>query len=493
VPAGVDWDTWIRQHLASCKCAIVFWSSASITSRNVRHEATIADQEGKLIPVLLEPLNARQFPMGLYAQQAANLVDWNGDLNNEEWNKLRREYEAKLMPGWVRQQIDQLEAELVAERARRQGVERRDKTLQAQITKEAETQLGLQRERDSALDEIAVLKGTVDELTRARSEAEAREIDTVQQVAALKVTVDEVTRAKSDAEQRLSKLRQTKAKEMVRSISPVVIAAAVATVGIWTYQLLWPVAPQSLPAVISVSMQEAEQQRLKEEEQLQAKAADAEAKLQAAEAEQQRLKGDLQRQTKAAGDTDAKLKAAEADQQRLKEEAQRQAKAAAEAETKLQAAQAEQQRQAKLATDADAKRRGAEAEQQRLAEELRKVRAEAATKQVAPPQATSAAVPAVQPAPADAVPAVQPAPAVTKGLFEIRANMEARETTRGGPAYLSGAAYLGYVGSVDECQQKCTQSASCNFFTFRKADRLCYGYSRADLVPNEKYDSGVRK
>src|SRR5262249_45548758 len=112
VPAGVDWDTWIRQHLANCKCAMVFWSSASIASRNVRHEATIADQEGKLIPVLLEPLNARQFPMGLYAQQAANLVDWNGDLNHEEWDKLRREFEAKLTPGWVRERIAELESQL---------------------------------------------------------------------------------------------------------------------------------------------------------------------------------------------------------------------------------------------------------------------------------------------------------------------------------------------------------------------------------------------
>jgi hypothetical protein len=27
VPAGVDWDTWIRQHLAKSKCAMVFWSA----------------------------------------------------------------------------------------------------------------------------------------------------------------------------------------------------------------------------------------------------------------------------------------------------------------------------------------------------------------------------------------------------------------------------------------------------------------------------------
>jgi hypothetical protein len=193
VPTGLDWDSWIRQHLAKCKCAMAFWSAASVASDNVRHEAMVAKQQGKLISVLLEPLTLQQFPMGLYAQQAANLADWDGDPNNKEWRKLRREFEAKLTPGWVRQHIDELEAELVGERARREGVERRDKILQAQIAKEAETQLALQRERDTALDEIAALKGTVQELTRARSEAEARETDTLQQVAALKVTVDDVT------------------------------------------------------------------------------------------------------------------------------------------------------------------------------------------------------------------------------------------------------------------------------------------------------------
>src|SRR5215467_4603831 len=72
VPAGVDWDTWIRRHLAQAKCAIVFWSTTSVTSDNVRHEATIARQQNKLIPVLLAALTAEHFPMGLYAQQAAN-------------------------------------------------------------------------------------------------------------------------------------------------------------------------------------------------------------------------------------------------------------------------------------------------------------------------------------------------------------------------------------------------------------------------------------
>src|SRR5262249_41224026 len=98
VPAGKDWDTWIRQHLAKSKCAMVVWSATSVSSDNVRHEATVAKQHGELVSVLLEPLTAKEFPMGLYAQQAANLSGWSGDYSQDEWRKFRREFEAKLTP-----------------------------------------------------------------------------------------------------------------------------------------------------------------------------------------------------------------------------------------------------------------------------------------------------------------------------------------------------------------------------------------------------------
>jgi hypothetical protein len=67
-----------------------------------------------------------------------------------------------------------------------------------------------------------------------------------------------------------------------------------------------------------------------------------------ADAEQQRLKDEVERQAKVAADAEEKLKAAEAEQQRLRDEVERQAKAAAEAEAKQKAAQVEQQRLAAL-------------------------------------------------------------------------------------------------------------------------------------------------
>src|SRR5262249_20077876 len=80
--------------------------------------------------------------------------------------------------------------------------------------------------------------------------------------------------------------------------------------------------------------------------------------------------------SKAAADAEARRKTEEAEQQRLKEEEQRQAKAAADAEAKRKAAEAEQQRLAavraeeerktKAEAEAAAKRKADEAEQQQL-------------------------------------------------------------------------------------------------------------------------------
>ena len=158
VPAGTDWDRWIRQHLNDAKCAIVFWSVNSVASDNVRHEATVAKQRGKLVPVLLDPLTAEQFPMGSYSTQGANLSAWAGEIEDVEWTKVQRELEARLTPLWLRRIIDRLEAELVAERARRDAADRRDRALRDQIVKEVQAQEELRRELQQSHEEIAALK-----------------------------------------------------------------------------------------------------------------------------------------------------------------------------------------------------------------------------------------------------------------------------------------------------------------------------------------------
>jgi hypothetical protein len=65
--------------------------------------------------------------------------------------------ESQLMPLWVRRSIDTIEAELVAERSRREAAERRDRTLRDQIRKEAEAQQQLHAELDDARHQLEQL------------------------------------------------------------------------------------------------------------------------------------------------------------------------------------------------------------------------------------------------------------------------------------------------------------------------------------------------
>jgi hypothetical protein len=280
---------------------------------------------------------------------------------------------------------------------------------------------------------------------------------------------------------------------------------------------------------------EAELQQIKEEVERQTKAAaDAEAKLKAAETEQQRLAGlqeEDQRKARAAADVEAKRKAAEAEQQRLA------------------ALKAEEQRQVRAAADVEAERKAAEAEQQRLKEEVQRQ----AKAVVDPPAMVSATglftirtntqvigvsddipryVPSISDcerncaklasckvfsynrssgvcyrytqvpsvalnekfdsgirieqsnSPKAALPATQSAPTVATGPFTIRSNTEAI-----GSPPVDGKP----VRSIGECEQSCTQSATCKIFTFRKSTAMCYTYSDATFVPSDYFVTGIRQ
>jgi TIR domain len=158
LPPGIDWDTWIRQHLTKSKCAVIVWSKNSVKSDNVRHEAMIAKQKGKFLPVLIDELDVDEFPMGLQASQGAKLVFWSGDPHDDVWVNLLREIEDRLTPAWVKQGMDRLEAGYFAEQTRREAAEKRNKALRDQIEIEARTQADLKHERDIALEEITTLK-----------------------------------------------------------------------------------------------------------------------------------------------------------------------------------------------------------------------------------------------------------------------------------------------------------------------------------------------
>jgi TIR domain len=69
-PAGQDWDSWIRERLTGAKLVVTLWTKASVASPNVRHEAIIAREAGKLLPVMVDELEPTDFPMGLFMVQA---------------------------------------------------------------------------------------------------------------------------------------------------------------------------------------------------------------------------------------------------------------------------------------------------------------------------------------------------------------------------------------------------------------------------------------
>ncbi len=112
VPPGRNWDEWIRQHLDAARCAIVFWSMHSVKSDNVVHEATIAKNSGKLIPILLDPIEAGQFPMGLYMTQGI-AVPPEG-MAPALLHRLSAEVEAKAMRSWMRRKTSELEGRIIA-------------------------------------------------------------------------------------------------------------------------------------------------------------------------------------------------------------------------------------------------------------------------------------------------------------------------------------------------------------------------------------------
>jgi hypothetical protein len=69
-PPGKDWDSWIREQLTTARLVVALWTKASVVSPNVRHEAIIAREAGKLLPVMVDALAPTDFPMGLFMVQA---------------------------------------------------------------------------------------------------------------------------------------------------------------------------------------------------------------------------------------------------------------------------------------------------------------------------------------------------------------------------------------------------------------------------------------
>ena len=83
--SGEAYDEVTEQALKSAKAVVVLWSKASVASRWVRAEATIADRAGTLVPVMIEPCDR---PVMFELRQSADLTGWRGDTDDKRWRAL---------------------------------------------------------------------------------------------------------------------------------------------------------------------------------------------------------------------------------------------------------------------------------------------------------------------------------------------------------------------------------------------------------------------
>jgi len=93
--SGDTFDATIEAALRSAKVVVVLWSANSVQSRWVRAEATLADRNKTLMPVMIELCER---PIIFELTHAADLSHWNGDPNDAVWRSylsgLRRFIEA---------------------------------------------------------------------------------------------------------------------------------------------------------------------------------------------------------------------------------------------------------------------------------------------------------------------------------------------------------------------------------------------------------------
>ena len=82
---GDDFGFVIHEQIKASKCVIVVWSSASITSRWVYAEATLADEQNKLVPVMIGDC---KIPPPFNVIHCTDLSDWKGDTQHPPWQRV---------------------------------------------------------------------------------------------------------------------------------------------------------------------------------------------------------------------------------------------------------------------------------------------------------------------------------------------------------------------------------------------------------------------
>src|SRR5439155_16285496 len=79
IPPSAPWEATIEQALAEAKTVIVCWSPASVASENVRSEARVAREDGRLIQVFVKPCTP---PLFFGERQGVDLSKWRGNVDD---------------------------------------------------------------------------------------------------------------------------------------------------------------------------------------------------------------------------------------------------------------------------------------------------------------------------------------------------------------------------------------------------------------------------
>jgi hypothetical protein len=80
--AGEAYDQVTEKALKGAKAVVVLWSKKSVDSRWVRAEATLADRNKTLVPVMIESCER---PIMFELTQTADLSHWTGDVIDKAW------------------------------------------------------------------------------------------------------------------------------------------------------------------------------------------------------------------------------------------------------------------------------------------------------------------------------------------------------------------------------------------------------------------------
>jgi hypothetical protein len=83
--SGETFDEVIESELRAAKAVVVLWSPRSVSSRWVRAEATLAERNNKLVPVIIEACN---LPIVFELTHSSDLADWTGDTEDARWQGL---------------------------------------------------------------------------------------------------------------------------------------------------------------------------------------------------------------------------------------------------------------------------------------------------------------------------------------------------------------------------------------------------------------------